>query len=250
MATRISTLITRVRSALLAPSAATGAVNADLFWSDDELLDWMTAGAQDLWRSFVDLHEAHFLTVDITNVSLAASTATLTGIPADCYRVSLIQPRDTTSTSSTRFIRFQPADYNSDNFIGALSMDTFDPSNGGVIFYAITQAGPPSSTMTIYVAPQITTALNLRFVYTPTLATTLSMNSVNPIPGQSDQALVTWTLAFARAKEREDRSPDPNDLAVYATEKQACLVVSAPRQEQEPRVVKGIWDGLDDFGMY
>ena len=58
--------------------------------------------------------------------------------------------------------------------------------------------------------------------------------SNNPIPGESDNAVVAWTVAYARAKEREDRSPDPNWLAVYATEKQHLLQSLGLRQLQEP----------------
>jgi len=249
MATPVSVLLTRVRYALLAPSATTGTTTADEFWTDDELLDWMTQGAQDLWRAFIDLHEAHYSTTDITNVSLAASTTTITGIPSDAYRVLLIMPRDTTTTNPARFIKFQPADLNSDKFIAALACDALDPNSGGIVFYAVTQPGPPTNTMTIQVAPQLSTTLLLRFIYVPTLSVTLSSDSVNPIPGQSDLALVAWTTAYARSKERDDRSPDPNWLAVYATEKASCLVASSPRQEQEPRVSGGIWDDLEYAGM-
>ena len=48
---------------------------------------------------------------------------------------------------------------------------------------------------------------------------------------------MAWTVAFARAKEREDRSPDPAWLAIYATEKQNILTRLTPRQTQEPEIV-------------
>jgi hypothetical protein len=63
----------------------------------------------------------------------------------------------------------------------------------------------------------------------------------NPIPGESDQALIAYIVAFARAKEREDRSPDPNWIAVYANEKQSILTRLTPRQSQEPDVVEALW---------
>ncbi len=53
---------------------------------------------------------------------------------------------------------------------------------------------------------------------------------------------MAWTVAFARAKERDDRSPDPNWLAVYATEKSHLLESLGLRQYQEPTYVEAIYN--------
>jgi hypothetical protein len=101
---------------------------------------------------------------------------------------------------------------------------------------------------TVHVGPQLSTALPLRFVYIPTLDTDdLEAGDSNPIPGESDNALWAWTVAYARAKEREDRSPDPNFLAIYATEKQNLLTRSTPRQAQEPEVIDSFFEGVGNF---
>jgi hypothetical protein len=49
-------------------------------------------------------------------------------------------------------------------------------------------------------------------------------------------------MAWARAKEREDRSPDPEWLASYATEKSNLIVSATPRQEDEAKVVDAIFE--------
>ena len=63
------------------------------------------------------------------------------------------------------------------------------------------------------------------------LATTI------PLPGDPDTALMAYTVAFARAKERLDRAPDPKWLGVYNTEKTNLINSLTPRQEFGPVVV-------------
>ena len=224
-----------------APATAAGTI----FWTAAELLDICLDGLRDMWRAMIDLHQEHFMTVDATNVSLAASTATLTGVPADTFRVLSIEPRDTSSTATTRFVTFVPTNYNSREFMYARSLSTEDPSGGTRVYYVIAAAGSPVAAPTIYVAPQLSSALNLRFVYIPTLGT-LTADSNNPIPGESDKAIKAWIVAHASAKQRDDNSPDPNWLAIYSTEKQSILTASTPRQEQEPRYISGAFDDYDD----
>lgn len=213
------------------------------FWSEAELLDIILKGCNDLWGAIIDLNQEHYLTIDTTNVSMAANSETLTGVPSDCFRVHLIEPRDTTGTGSTRQVEFVPRDYNSKEFERARSQSAIDANTAQVIYYSLIGAGSPVGAPTVQVGPQITTAMNLRFVYVPGLGT-LTAASNNPIPGESDQALIAWTVAFARAKEREDRSPDPNWIRVYATEKQALLTRMTPRQTQEPEVVGALFEDL------
>jgi len=114
-----------------------------------------------------------------------------------------------------------------------------DPSNE-VIYYSITSAGGPVNAPVIYCAPQVTSDVAIRFWYIPTLGDLVADDAV-PIPGEADNALVTWTVAYARAKEREDRSPDPAWLAVYSAEKTNLLQSLGLRQYQEPSYVDAIF---------
>lgn len=224
MATTLATIETIVRRHLAESSAS--------FWSSAELIDLEIAGVKDLWRSVVDLKSEHFFTRDNTNVSLAADTATITGLPSDIHKVILIEPRDTSDTSSFRNLVFRPLNYQDPLFQTARSESAIDPSNN-TIYYAITQAGGPVGALTVYVAPQVNSAVTLSFVYVPTLASMTSASN-NPIPGEADNAVVAWTVAYARAKERDDRSPDPSWLTTYSTEKTNLLQSLGLRQLQEP----------------
>lgn len=238
MATTFTTLIATSRKILLETTAS--------FWSDAELLEIMQRGVKDLWGALVDLHQDHFMTIDVTNVSYAASATTLTGVPADVHRVLLIEPRDTTSAGTAPSVIFKPKAYNSPEAINARSVPAVDPAAGVAIYYSLKGAGAPVAAPTVLCQPMINTALNLRFVYIPTFdATELETGDSNPIPGESDSAVIAWTVAMARAKEREDRSPDPNWLAVYATEKTNLQVRATPRQEQEPEVVSGLFEAFE-----
>lgn len=219
-----------------APTALTGGI----FWTDPELLAIMTNGAKDCWGSILDTYGDHFITEDITHVTMVASTGTLTGIPTDVFRVQMIEPLDTTPAGSASQLQFMPKKYNHPDFQAARSMPAQSVTGGGIILYNVSGAGSPVGAPTIQVAPQITSTIALRFVYNPVLAA-LTLASTNPIPGESDMALVAYTVAFARAKEREDLSPDPNWIAVYATEKQSILVRITPRQDQELEVVDGLF---------
>lgn len=213
------------------------------FWSSEELIDILNKGIHDLWGALIDLNEDHHQTVDTTNVSMAADDDVLTGVPTDVFRVLLIEPLDMTASGAHRWVRFTPKPYNSSAFTNARALASQDPSAGLEIYYSVSQAGAPIGAPTIHVAPAVSTTITLRFVYVPTLAAKTASDS-NPIAGQSDNALIAWTVAYARAKEREDRSPDPNWIAIYATEKNGLLVRLAPRQTQEPEVVE------DFFGSY
>jgi hypothetical protein len=229
MATLLSALETQARRHLKETTAS--------FWSSAELIDLANQGIKDLWGAIVDLHQEHFLTVDTSNVSLAVDGTSLSGVPTDVFRVHLIEHADTTDSPGNRIL-FTPSDYNSPEFINARSYTSQDPSSGIVIHYALTKAGAPVAAPTVLTAPKLSTALaagDIRFVYVPTPAA-VAAGGDNPIPGESDNALIAWMVAFARAKEREDRSPDPNWLAVYKTEKQSVCVRLTPRQTQEPEV--------------
>lgn len=224
----------------VAPTVNTsGTLNA--FWTDAELLEIGIRGAKDLWKAVLDLHQGHFSTIDETNVTLAAATSTLTGVPADTFRVLLIEPRDTTESGSSRDISFVPRKYNSPEFIAARSLANVDPTGGNIIFYDVMGVGTPVGTPSVVIAPKLTAAMNIRFVYVPTLTAITATTDSNPIPGESDHGIIAWIVAFAAAKEN-GRMPDANWLAVYSTEKQSLLVALTPRQEQEPKYVEGMFD--------
>jgi hypothetical protein len=226
-----------------APSAASGGV----FWTDDELVSHLVNGCYDLWGSILDVYGDHYLTVDTTNVSLAANGTQLTGVPTDCYRIVLIEPSDTTSTGNSRGIIFTPRKYNSPDFANARTRSAVSSTAIDQIFYAVTDEGSPIGAPVILTAPKIDSAITLRLAYNQSLGapSTFTTSSTNPIPGFSDQALIDWCVAYARAKERDDRSPDPNWLAGYATEKQHILTRLTPRQVQEPEYVEGLFEGLN-----
>lgn len=232
MATVLSTLITTSRTTLLETSAN--------FWTDAELLVHLIDGIKELWRGILDLHQGHFLTIDETHVSQAASAYTLSGVPADVFRVELLEMRDQTTANTVKNLDYLPRPINSPDFTGARGVGSVDP-NGLTIYYAVINAGAPVAAPTIEVAPAVTSTLLLRLIYTPVLAA-MTAASTNPIPGESDHALVAWTIAHARAKEREDRSPDPAWLAVYAADRQHLLTALTPRQTQEPDVVEAVYE--------
>lgn len=236
MATAISSVIAAARVELKEATAS--------YWTDAELLTHFQHGVNDMWGAIIDLNQEHWLTVDITNVSLAANGDSLTGVPADCFRVHIIEPRDVTSAGTTPDVMFWPRDYNSPMFRNARQLTAQDPTSGLNIFYTLTQAGSPVAAPTVLTAPRVSSAVNLRFVYVPGPASAaLTTASNNPIPGESDNALMAWMIAYAHAKDREDKSPDPNWLAIYATEKQNLLVRMAPRQTQEPDYVEDCFGG-------
>lgn len=222
-----------------APTENTSGIESP-FWNDDDLTEILIKGAKDLWKGIVDLHRNHFATDDETNVSLPASSGSLTGVPTDCFRILSIEPRDLTEAGSYRNVTFVPRPYQSDRFKLMRSLGSVSPTDYQIL-YDLFNAGSPVGAPTIKVAPMVTSAIPLRLVYVHTLSSTLNEESDNPIPGESDNALVAWCVAYARAKERDDRSPDPNWLAVYGTEKQNLLVVLSPRQEQEAEVVEDLF---------
>ena len=225
---------------LTAPTVNTAGGN---FWSSSELVSIMNLGFKDLWGMIVDLNQEHYITVDDTNVTLAASGTSLTGVPADCFRVHLIEPKTLTSGTTGADVMFVPRDYNSADFSNARRLSGNQDPSGITVCYCLTQAGAPVGAPTVLTAPPISSTLALRFVYVPTIAAKTASDS-NPIPGESDNAVVTWTVAWARAKEREDRSPDPAWLTMYKTEKQNLQVRLTPRQTQEPDVVEDLFSAF------
>lgn len=233
MSTTLANIIIEVRDFIKEPVAS--------FWSDSELLSIMTHGIHDLWGAILDAHGEHYLTVDTTGVTMAASGVTLSGVPTGCFRVQLIEPATTTAGGTAPDLMFVPKRYNSPEFAYARSLDAQDPRTWDCVFYAVAGVGAPISGPTIHVAPALTSALALRFAYNPVL--TVNATGSNPLPGEADHALKAWTIAYARAKESADQMPDASWLSVYATEKQSLLTRVVPRQEQELEYVRGMFEG-------
>lgn len=238
MATPISTLTQNARITLLELSAR--------FWTDAELLTLANEAIKDLWKGIIDLYQDHIVTIDDTNVTLSASSSTLSGVPADVFRVVMIQPRVVGENSAAPSLIFKPRTLTHPDFVQAQAQRAIAPRDG-IIYYATINAGAPVGAPSIRVAPQITSAINLSLWYNPTIANKIGADN-NPIPGESDKAIQEYIIAFARAKEREDRSPDPEHLSIYATEKRNLLVALTPRSVQEPEVVNGFWEGYDSTG--
>jgi hypothetical protein len=226
MPTLLSAIRTRVRTELREPVAS--------YWSDAELLDHLVAGVKDLWRTLGPACYQKYKFKQALDVTLAANATQLSTVPADCGVVLGIEPL---SLSGRTGPVFRKADYLGADMQMARAQSAQDPSQVGRIFYDVTEEGAPVAAPVILVAPKISATLALRLIYVPTTAL-LTADSANPIPGESDNALFAWGLAYARAKERDDRSPDPNWLAVYATEKTNIEVALKPRS--------GDTDGEDD----
>lgn len=215
------------------------------FWTDDELVADCQEGIKDLWGAILLQNQEHFFTINDDDVSFPANSDTLTGVPDDVHKVLLIEPRDVSSSGAFRDMRFVPKRYNSPEHRANRRRDPQVPTGPLTCTYAITGAGGPVASANIYVAPQVTTAVPLTLTYIPS-APRVAADDDNPVPGESDNALVAWIVAYARAKERPDRTPDPGWLAIYGTEKQAVLKRVEPRQAQEPQTVKGVFDDLMD----
>lgn len=230
MATLISSLVSDARIELIETSES--------FWTDLELVAHCNRGIKDLKRAIDDNYQDYFLTVDRTNVSLAANSSSLTGIPSDVTIIRGIEPR---VQSDFPGIIFRPKPYNHPLFQAARSVPAQDPSFGLEIYYAVTDAGAPVGTPTIRIAPQVTSAIPLQLMYVPSLAAKTA-SDVNPIPGESDNALIAWIIAYALARENEEKTPDAGWLAIYKSEKDNLLGSLAPRQTDEEEVVDAMFE--------
>jgi hypothetical protein len=232
VATLLSSIITNARYTLDESTA--------VFWSDAELLVYAIDGVRDLWRAILDLNQGHFVVIDDSNVSLAANSSSLDGVPTDVFRVETLELRDLTTAGVVQGTTFEPRRLNDADFQSARSLGAVD-AGGQQIFYSLLNAGAPIGAPTIEIAPQVTSAIDLRLVYTKSLGT-LTSGDNNPIPGDSDHAIQAWVVAHALAKERDDRKPHPEWLAVYASDKKNLLTALTPRQVQEPEVAEALFE--------
>lgn len=241
MATLLSTIITQARKPLLEATA--------FFWTDAELLELANDGIKELWKGVIDLYKDHIVTIDETNISAVANTRALSGVPTDLFKIRYIEPRTLGASSSNMGLIFKPRDITHPDFVAARASRSVNP-RGSVIFYAVLNAGAPVGAPAIHIAPMVSSAVLLTVGYVPTIAAKLS-SEANPIPGESDKAVMAYVVAHARAKEREDRSPDPEWISIYATEKRNILTALTPRSEQEPETVVGMFepagDGIGDY---
>lgn len=234
MASDVADLIDLVRAHLNEP-------NEDLvngFWADEELAAHIDKGARDLWRAINDNYQHYFLTIDATNVSQAADAETLTGIPTDVAIVRGLEARDLTARPG---LVYEHRDYNHVDFVRARAIGTQDSSYGGKVFYCLTGAGAPIGAPTAQVAPKLSSTVLLRLSYVPTLAE-ITVDSTNPIPGESDNALIAWCVAYAMAKGSEDQQPDAGWLKIYATEKANILTSLTPRQTDDEDVAEAMFE--------
>lgn len=209
------------------------------FWKSPELLGYANACIKDLWRSTVDLKQEHYLSVNPDEVNLPAAADHLTGVPINIHKVYLIEAKLNGSNETNEGLIFRPLDSNHDRFQMARSRDDIEPTND-TIYYSITSPGGPVGAPIIYCAPQVTSNVAIRFSYIPTLEP-LAADDFVPIPGEADNAIVAWVVAYARSREREDRIPDPGWIQVYSTEKQNLLQSLGLRQVQEPEVVEAFF---------
>lgn len=241
-----STLATKNDTGLAGDASTAPTINTSgltsPYWTEQELLDILIDGCKDLWRSIIELHQGHFVTIDITNVTLQASATTLSGVPTDTFRILAIEPLDVSDSSSTSNIVFTPLTYKSRTFESIRGISAASADGTGVIYYDVMNAGSPVAAPTVVIGPPITSALSIRFTYVHTLSSSLDASSNNPIPGESDNALLSWGMAWARAKESGDRQPDEGWLACYATDKRSLMVALTPREEQETEHVEAIFE--------
>lgn len=235
MATSIAALIVIIRRHLNEPSPET----ATSFWTDDEIAALIDKGARDLKRAIDDNYQNYFLTVDVTNVSQASGASQLSGVPADCGIVRGIEPVDPVARPGLIYV---PKDYNSVEFARARTVGSQDPSQAGTVFYAITDAGAPVAAPVIRVAPVLSATIAVRLSYVPALAVITKNTAANPIPGESDNALIAWGTAYAMSKGSAEQEPHSGWLSLYKTEKENILVALAPRQTDEPDVAEAMFE--------
>lgn len=232
MASTIASLLTMVRNHLVETTAS--------FWTDDELVAIMNKGAKDLYRAINDNGQDYFFarTTVGDNVLAQASTEALANVPATVTIIKGIEPLDQATYPTLKFF---PRSFQSPEFQAARAESAMEPRDGGNVLYSITGAGAPIGAPTIYIAPTLRSAVPLMLIHVPELDDFASGGN-NPIPGFSDQALVNWTVAYAKAKEREDGMPDPGWLSLYGNEKDNILVSLTPRQSDEPEFVDAMFE--------
>lgn len=235
MSTTCASLITRVRDLINESTAS--------FWSDAELLRYMNGAINDLYRRIKDNIQDDFFTLDESNVSAAASTAALTGVPSNVAEIRQLLPRSIVSYPNLRFWPRKWTDY---DFQAARASTALDPISGGDVFYAIYGTGGPVGAPNIEIAPTLSAAVPLTLAYVPSRTEITSDATVNPIPGESDMALVYYTTAHALGRtphgDNDTMRPDSAYMKLFEQEAVKIVVASTPRQTDEPDVAEAFFE--------
>jgi hypothetical protein len=231
MATAISVIVSEARKTLLEPAEVAGG-----FWTDAELVAIVNKGIKDLWRAINNQYQDYFLTINET-VALAANGTALTSVPDDCSVVRGLEQKDLSTYPN---LVFDFCAWNDPKFQSARASQAFDPALGGTVLWCVIGAGAPVAAPTIRVAPAVSTALTIRLSYIPVVPTVVAGDN-NPIPGESDDALIAWLIAHAISKDTEGQMPNVAWLAKYKTEKENILVSLAPRQQDSQQVVEDVF---------
>lgn len=231
MATPISRLITIARRHLNEPVQIAGGS-----WTDAELAMLANLGCNDLWRAVNDNFQDYFL--DEFEVTQASGATTLTDVPDD---VAIVRGLEPLVPSARPGLVYEHKNFVHVDFARARAQDSIDPSQGGKIFYHLRGPGAPVDTAQIDVAPATNAAVALRLTYVPTL-TEVDELSDNPIPGQSDNAIVAWIVGYAMAKVSEDQAPNAGWLTLYGTEKTNLLVALTPRQTDDEDIAEAMFE--------
>lgn len=234
--TPIDNLIYQVRTQLREPIPA--------FWSDNELVTWMNNGARILYRAIVDLYQDYFNVIDESSCFIEAGQKMIWGIPEDVYKVVMIEPRVLGEQSTTRGLIFKPRGWTDPAFVQARARPARPPQNT-VVYYTLMKAGAPVGPPEIRIAPVLTDGVLLTVTYVHAYQPFCTADR-NPIPGESDAALVHYTLAHALAKERGETEPDAAQLALFGTERTDILTRLDIRQLQESQVALGMFEGVPD----
>jgi hypothetical protein len=244
-ATLITDLIRQVRTPL--KDQAAYIVSGDPYWTDQEIVDHFNNGAQILWRAIVDLYDHHFTVVDDGNFFIEAEAGYVYGVPETVHRVTTLEPRVLGEDNPNRSLVFSPADWNSDKFTVARARGPIAPNNA-VVYYTLMSAGAPVGPPVIRIAPRLREGMLLSCTYVSTLSPiALSASARNPIPGASDQALINYAVAQCRAKDNDQQIPDATWMALFATERTDLLAKLDKRQDQQPDVVEGMFEGVGDY---
>lgn len=230
MATLMSYIITMSRDRLQEPVPA--------FWSNAELLRYGNRGVRDMWRRLKTTNQDFFHQIS-TIVTQDVNATQLSAVPTNVSQIHGIEPVD---LQRFNCLYYRRKDYNHIDFTTARASDAVDPINGSIIWYAPTQAGAPIAAPVILVAPKVSAQVALRLTFTPTVGNELVSTDPNPIPGESDNALMHWICAFAKGKQRPDQKPDPDEMAMYKDEMATIVASETPRDDSEPEVVEAMFE--------
>ena len=229
MATALSAIVTISRDRLNEP--------VPRFWSNAELLRYANRGIRDMHRQLGATHQNYFHQISVA-VTHAVDATQLSDVPTNVTIVHGLEPADLTTNPH---LYYERKDYNHPDFQAARSIAARDPSSGLTIYYAVTQAGGPVAAPVILVAPKINEARTLRLTFMPTVGNELVTTDPNPIPGESDNALVHWIVAYARGRQTKQQGPDEKELGLYQNELNRIMAAITPRDDSQPEVVEAMF---------